>query len=70
MGAVFAVTLHGITLMPVYEQVLERSRDCPELFARIRLCLPGDCGKPGKTIVSLLVADTGDYSDDGTTQLG
>jgi hypothetical protein len=54
----------------VYEQVLDRSRDCPELFARIRLCLPGGDGKLGKCIVSLLIADTGDYSDDGTTQMG
>ncbi|MFM0514463.1 hypothetical protein [Paraburkholderia sp. RL17-373-BIF-A] len=66
----FTVTLHGLTLWPVYEQVLDRSRDCPDLFARIRLCMPGDSGKVGKTIVSLLIADTGDYSDDGTTQMG
>ncbi|ABE33646.1 hypothetical protein DR64_4675 [Paraburkholderia xenovorans LB400] len=64
----FTVTLHGLTLLPVYEQVLDRSRDCPDLFAWIHLCLPGDGGKPAKSIVSLLVADTGDYSDDGTTR--
>ncbi|EIF33215.1 hypothetical protein BCh11DRAFT_00980 [Burkholderia sp. Ch1-1] len=64
----FSVTLHGLTLSPVYEQVLDRSHDYPDLFARIHLCLPGDGGKPGKCIISLLVADTGDYSDDGTTR--
>lgn len=66
----FSVTLHGLTLSPVYEQVLDRSHDCPELFARIQLCLTEEDGKPGKSIASLLIADTGDYSDDGTTQMG
>lgn len=66
----FTVTLHGLTLSPVYEQVLDRSHACPDLFARIQLCLPGDGGKPGKSIVSLLIADTGDYSDDGSTRFG
>lgn len=65
----FTVTLHGLTLLPVYEHVLDRSRECPDLFARIHLCLPGDGGKTGKPIVSLLIADTGDYSDDGSTRM-
>ncbi|CAE6892898.1 hypothetical protein R69927_04923 [Paraburkholderia domus] len=65
----FTVTLHGLTLSPLYEHVLDRSRDCPDLFARIRLCLPGDGVKLGETIISLLIADTGDYSDDGSTNL-
>ncbi|MFM0455316.1 hypothetical protein PQR21_33485 [Paraburkholderia nemoris] len=66
----FTVTLHGLTLLPIYEHVLDRSGKCPDLFARIHLCLPGDGGKAGKPIVSLLIADTGDYSDDGSTRMG
>jgi hypothetical protein len=66
----FTVTLHGLTLSTVYEQMVDRSCDPPELFARIRLCQPCNGEKPGETIVSLLIADTGDYSDDGTTRLG
>jgi hypothetical protein len=66
----FTVTLHGLTLVPVYEHVLDRSGDCPDLFARIHLCLPGDGRKAGKPIISLLIADTGDYSDDGSTRMG
>ncbi|WNC95030.1 hypothetical protein RI103_34715 [Paraburkholderia sp. FT54] len=65
----FAVTLHGLTLLPVCEQVLDRACDCPDLYARICLRLPSDGGKPGQTIVTLIIADTGDYSDDGTTRL-
>ncbi|SDR22891.1 hypothetical protein [Paraburkholderia tuberum] len=65
----FTVALHGVTLLPVYEHVLDRSGDSPDLFARIQLCLPGDGTKPGKVLISLLVADTGDYSDDGTSSL-
>ena len=66
----FSVTLHGLTLLPVYEQAPDRSGQCPDLFARIHLCLPDDGGKAGKPIVSLLIADTGDYSDDGSTKMG
>lgn len=66
----FTVTLHGVTLLPVYEHVLDRSGDSPDLFARIRLCLPGDGSIPGKVLVNLLIADTGEYSDDGTRDLG
>lgn len=66
----FTVTLHGLTLLPLSEHVLDRSGACPDLFARIRLCLPEDGGKAGKPIVSLLIADTGDYSDDGSTRMG
>lgn len=66
----FTVTLHGITLLPLYEHVLDRSRESPDLFARIHLCLPGDGGKAGKPIISLLIEDTGDYSDDGSTRMG
>jgi hypothetical protein len=66
----FTVTLHGLTLVPVYEHVLDRSGDCPDLFARIHLCLPGDGRKAGKPIISLLIADTGDYSDDGSARMG
>lgn len=63
----FTVTLHGVTLHSVYEQVLDRSASCPDLFGRIHLCLAGDGGKLGDVVISLLIADTGDYSDDGTT---
>ncbi|NYH19948.1 hypothetical protein [Paraburkholderia bryophila] len=63
----FTVTLHGVTLQSVYEQVLDRSGNCPELFGRIHLCLPDDGGTAGDVVISLLIADTGDYSDDGTT---
>lgn len=63
----FTVTLHGVTLQSAYEQVLDRSGDCPELFGRIHLCLPDDGGTAGDVVISLLIADTGDYSDDGTT---
>jgi hypothetical protein len=66
----FTVTLHGLTLLPVYEHVLDRSGECPDLFARIHLCLADHAGKAGKSIISLLIADTGDYSDDGTTRMG
>ncbi|MFM0430459.1 hypothetical protein PQQ75_15725 [Paraburkholderia aspalathi] len=66
----FTVTLHGLTLLPVYEHVLDRSGECPDLFARIHLCLPDDGGKAGEPIINLLIADTGDYSDDGSTRLG
>lgn len=53
----------------MYEHVLDRSADCLDLFARICLCLSGDAGKPDETVVSLLITDTGDYSDDGSTDL-
>ncbi|MFM0080668.1 hypothetical protein P0D72_17580 [Paraburkholderia sediminicola] len=66
----FTVTLHGLTLLPVYEHVLDRSGECPDLFARIHLCLPRDGGKVANPIISLLIADTGDYSDDGSTRMG
>ncbi|MCX4157666.1 MULTISPECIES: hypothetical protein [Paraburkholderia] len=49
---------------------LDRSGQCPDLFERIYLCLADDAGKAGKPIVSLLIADTGDYSDDGSTRMG
>jgi hypothetical protein len=65
----FTVTVHGVTLLPVYEHVLERSSDCPDIFGRIHLCLPTNTN-PGRIMVSLLIADTGDYSDDGTTDFG
>jgi hypothetical protein len=65
----FTVTLHGVTFLPVYEHVLDRSGDNPDLFARIQLCQPGDGTNPGKVLISLLIADTGDYSDDGTSDL-
>ena len=66
----FSVTLHGVTLSSVYEQVLDRSADCPDIFGRVQLRLPGDGENPGEIILSLLIADTGDYSDDGTSHLG
>lgn len=50
----FSVTLHGVTLLPAYEHVLDRSGASPELFGRIQLCLPGDGTKPGRPLVSLL----------------
>ncbi|MFM0237425.1 hypothetical protein [Paraburkholderia phytofirmans] len=65
----FTVTVHGVTLLPVYEHVLQRSSDYPNIFGRIHLCLPSNTS-PGRIMVSLLVADTGDYSDDGTTDFG
>ncbi|MFM0059202.1 hypothetical protein PQR64_26580 [Paraburkholderia phytofirmans] len=62
----FGVRLHGITLLPRYEQLKDGAAEYPRLFARVSLCLPDAEGRPGELVHSILINLQGHFSIDGS----
>ncbi|QIN60907.1 hypothetical protein SBC1_08860 [Caballeronia sp. SBC1] len=65
-GMGFKVRLHGLAIVPKYEQVKDGEGQFPALFGRITLCFADDEGYPGKPLLKILINPRGHFSLDGT----